>query len=199
MMSSSESSVFKAVSTSVNETRRTKLMIPLLDVMSDWQATPSTLSAVAGLDMTMPGDVVFFSNNSYFGGNLTDYVNNGTIAQSRVDDMATRIMAAWYYLHQDNASYPNVSFNAFQPEDEATNEHIDVQDDHYKLVREIGAASTVLLKNEKGALPLKKPRSLVLIGNDAGPGRAGPNQFADQGGSDGTLAMGWGSGYVRFV
>ena len=62
--------------------------------MSDWQATPSTLSAVTGLYMTMPGDIAFFSNNSFFGGNLTYYVNNGTIAQGPVDDMATRIMVA---------------------------------------------------------------------------------------------------------
>lgn len=168
----------------------------IADVMSDWSATHSTLSAVAGLDMTMPGDITFNSGDSYFGPNLTDYVNNGTIPLDRIDDMATRIMAGWYLLHQDNSSYPAVNFNAFLPDDEETNEHVDVQDDHYKLVREIGAASTVLLKNERGALPLKKPRSLVLIGNDAGPGRAGPNQFTDQGGSDGVLAMGWGSGCV---
>jgi beta-glucosidase len=43
----------------------------------------------------------------------------------------------------------------------------------------MGAASTVLLKNVNGALPLKKPRSLVLVGSDAGPGKIGPNQFAD--------------------
>jgi beta-glucosidase-like glycosyl hydrolase len=61
------------------------------------------------------------------------------------------------------------------PDNEATNSHIDVQDDHYLLVREMGAASTVLLKNKNNALPLNKPRSLVLIGSDAGPGKVGPN------------------------
>jgi beta-glucosidase len=56
-----------------------------------------------------------------------------------------------------------------------------VQADHDELVREMGAASTVLLKNKNHTLPLKKPRSLVLIGSDAGPGKiGGPNQFADQ-------------------
>jgi len=167
-----------------------------LDVISDWSAATSTLSAVAGLDMDMPGDVVLGLGGSYFGSNLTAFVNNGTIPLSRIDDMATRIIAGWYLLGQDAASYPPVNFNAFLPDDEATNERVDVQDDHYKVVKEIGAASTVLLKNERGALPLKKPRSLVIIGNDAGPGRAGPNQFFVQGGSDGILAMGWGSGCV---
>jgi beta-glucosidase-like glycosyl hydrolase len=61
-----------------------------------------------------------------------------------------------------------------------TNAHIDVQADHYQLVREMGAASTVLLKNVNNTLPLKKPRSIVLIGSDAGSGTIGPNQFGDQ-------------------
>ncbi|KAG6830364.1 hypothetical protein H0H87_008310 [Tephrocybe sp. NHM501043] len=147
----------------------------------------------------MPGDVVFNSNTTYFGSNITDYVNNGTIPESRVDDMATRILAAWYLLKQDSPSYPKVNFDAFLTDNEATNEHIDVQDDHYKIVREIGAASTVLLKNVKNALPLKKPRSIVLVGSDAGPGKIGPNEFGDQGGQDGILAMGWGSGTSNFT
>jgi beta-glucosidase-like glycosyl hydrolase len=164
-------------------------------VMSDWSATPSTISAITGLDMTMPGDITFDSGTSYFGANLTEYVQNGTIPEARVDDMATRIIAAWYFLGQDSPSYPHTNFNAFQPLDEATNEHIDVQDDHDIVVREIGTASIVLLKNVDGALPLGKPRKLALIGSDAGPAHvAGPNEFADQGGVDGILAMGWGSG-----
>ncbi|KAI5120132.1 hypothetical protein M0805_001900 [Coniferiporia weirii] len=168
-------------------------------VMSDWSATESTLGAVDGLDMTMPGDITFDSGTSYFGGNLTAYVNNGSISEARVDDMATRIAAAWYYLHQDDPSYPEVSFNAFNPVDPATNGRVDVQDDHYKIVRQIGAASTVLLKNKNETLPLQKPRSLVLIGSDAGPSPGGPNQFSDNGGDAGILAMGWGSGTANFT
>ena len=33
------------------------------------------------------------------------------------------------------------------------NEHVNVQGDHYKLIREIGSASTVLLKNTKNGIP----------------------------------------------
>ncbi|KAK2465560.1 hypothetical protein APHAL10511_002452 [Amanita phalloides] len=167
-------------------------------IMSDWSATHSTLSAITGLDMTMPGDITFNSGTSYFGGNLTKYVQNGTIPEARVDDMAIRILAAWYLLGQDSRTYPVTNFNAFKPLDPATNEHIDVQADHAKVVREIGVASTVLLKNVGGALPLKKPRSLALFGSDAGPGAAGANQFPDQGGQNGILAMGWGSGTAWF-
>lgn len=162
----------------------------------------------------MPGDITFNSGTSYFGQNLTDYVNNGTIPLSRVNDMATRILAAWYFLGQDKhypegekfiarfllplSHYSIVSFNAFQPLDEATNQHVDVQEDHFTIVRAIGAASSVLLKNTNKALPLKKPRSVVLVGNDAGPARNGPNGFSDRGGDDGILAMGWGSGTAQF-
>lgn len=120
----------------------------------------------------MPGDVTFgvgtayfttaFFGASYFGANLTAFVNNGTVPESRIDDMATRILTAWYFLRQDQ-DYPAVSFNILSPTDQATNKHVDVQEDHFKIVREIGASSAVLLKNN-GALPLIKPRSIVIVG-----------------------------------
>ena len=43
--------------------------------------------------MSMPGDITFDSGTSYWGQNLTDFVRNGSIAESRLDDMATRILA----------------------------------------------------------------------------------------------------------
>ncbi|KAF8654787.1 hypothetical protein AX16_003442 [Volvariella volvacea WC 439] len=220
-------------------------------ILSDWQATHSTISAITGLDMTMPGDVYFGSGTTYFGPNLVAYVQNGTIPESRIDDMATRILAAWYLLQQDSSSFPPVNFDAFRPDDDDLNDHVDTQEDHYKLVRIMGAASTVLLKNVNNTLPLgrrnihsephqlhihtldrrgglgvywdddygrqlqtplgsgsgsgrtggrgKKLRSIVVVGRDAGPGRVGPNGFADHGGSDGSLAMGWGSGTANFT
>ncbi|KAJ8503282.1 hypothetical protein ONZ45_g10999 [Pleurotus djamor] len=167
-------------------------------VMSDWGGTHSTLSAVAGLDMTMPGNVDR-GIGSYFGGNLTTYVQNGTIPRTRLEDMATRILAGWYLLNQDSPEFPAVNFNGNNPADEMTNEHVDVQDDHHTVVRDIGAASIVLLKNINNTLPLQKPRSILLAGSDAGPGRIGPNEFRDQNGDDGILAMGWGSGTANFT
>ncbi|KAK0201421.1 glycoside hydrolase family 3 protein [Desarmillaria ectypa] len=165
-------------------------------IVSDWGATMSTISAITGLDMDMPGGVTFVSSDSCFGGNLTAYVHNETIPETRVDDMASRILASWYFLHQDDPTFSDVNFDTFLPDNEATNARIDVRDDHYKLVRDVSAASTILLKNVGGALPLKKPRSLVVIGTDAGPGRVGPDEFISLGRDDGTLASGWGSGAV---
>lgn len=52
-------------------------------VMLDWNAQHNLNSANAGLDMLMP-------MGGAWGQNLTDAVNNGTIKESRVSDMATR-------------------------------------------------------------------------------------------------------------
>ena len=54
-------------------------------VLSDWLSQHSGVaSANAGLDMNMPSVV-------YWGPNLTLAVQNGTVAESRLDDMATRL------------------------------------------------------------------------------------------------------------
>lgn len=45
---------------------------------------------------------------------------------------------------------------------------MDVRGDHSVLIRELGAAGTVLLKNVDGALPLKRPKNIAVFGNDAG-------------------------------
>ena len=101
--------------------------------MSDWAATESGVSAVnSGLDMTMPGDIAFGSLTSYFGQNLTTAVNNGSVEINRLDDMAERIMAAYYLVGQDQPEYPDVNFDAFNLQSPANNSHINVQDDHYK-------------------------------------------------------------------
>lgn len=140
----------------------------------------------------MPGDVTFNSNNSYFGANLTMAVNNGSVPLSRVDDMAVRVMAGFFLVGQDSG-YPAVNFDTFK-KGGPLNEHVNVQDDHADIVRKVGAASTILLKNENNTLPLRKPRTIALLGSDAGPPIRGPNGYPDRGGVDGTLAMGWGSG-----
>ncbi|KAK0473186.1 beta-glucosidase [Armillaria novae-zelandiae] len=165
-------------------------------VMSDWQATHSTGSINQGLDMTMPGDTFFGSGVSYFGPALISAVNQGTVPEARIDDMATRILAAWYLLGQDSG-YPSVNFNAWN-NNAAGNSHVNVQSDHKNTIRAIGQASTVLLKNSQGTLPLSAPRTLAIIGSGARNSTLGPNGYSDRGGNDGVLAMGWGSGTADF-
>jgi beta-glucosidase len=78
------------------------------------------------------------------------------------------------------------------------NQHVNVQGDHKKDIREVGAKSTVLLKNFKKTLPLKKPKSIAVIGEDAHDNPSGPNSCGDRGCDIGTLAIGWGSGTADF-
>ena len=179
-------------------------------VMSDWSAQHSGVgSALAGLDMTMPGDVGFDTSTSYWGPNLTVAILNGTIPQWRLDDAATRIIAAWYYVDRETKSVP-INFDSWtldtygfqhfasQQNVRLINEHVDVRGDHAALIREIGSASTVLLKNTN-TLPLTgKEKFTAVFGDDAGPNTAGPNGCGDRGCDNGTLAMGWGSGTANF-
>ncbi|KAJ6579136.1 glycoside hydrolase family 3 protein [Mycena vulgaris] len=165
-------------------------------VMSDWWATHSTLAINAGLDMTMPGDITQNSGTSYFGTNLVNAVNSGSVSQARINDMATRILAAWYLVGQDSG-YPAVNFDAWSNA-AAFNKHINVQSTHGTLIRQIDAASTVLLKNTNGILPLKVPKTIAIVGNGAANSSRGANGYADRGGDDGVLGLGWGSGTANF-
>ncbi|KAJ6504672.1 glycoside hydrolase family 3 protein [Mycena vitilis] len=166
-------------------------------IPSDWGATHSTAPAVtSGLDVTMPGSIVAGTNSSFFGTTLVASVQNGTVPESRVDDMALRVLAAWYKLGQD-VGYPPVNFDS-RNNSAADDEQVNVQDNHKVLIREIGQASTVLLKNTGGALPFKNLKTIGIIGNGAGPAALGPNGFPDRKGDDGVLAMGWGSGTANF-
>ena len=169
-------------------------------VMSDWQAQRSGVStALAGLDMTMPGDTLFNSGQSYWGANLTVAVLNGTVPQWRVDDMCVRIMAAWYYVGRGNNSVP-INFDSWTLDTFGNeyffakegygliNEHVDVRDEHANLIRQIGSASTVLLNNTNKALPLTgREKFTAVFGDDAGDNPLGPNGCADRGCDNGTL------------
>jgi hypothetical protein len=66
---------------------------------------------------------------------ISQHVENGTIPEAHVDDMATRIPTSWYLLG-DSPNYTKTNVNAFLPLDEAMDEDIDVQDDYRKLVRD---------------------------------------------------------------
>ncbi|KAF7188364.1 putative beta-glucosidase M [Pseudocercospora fuligena] len=162
-------------------------------VTSDWGANHAGVAAAnAGLDLIMP-------DGGYWGNNLTEAINNGSVSETRLDDMVTRILAAWYHLGQDEG-YPDVGVYNYNQEHPI----IDVRGNHAALIREIGAAGTVLVKNVDGALPLKKPRFLNIYGYDAKlpdspwttPARFGGGYDVNFGWNtfNGTLVTGGGSG-----
>lgn len=180
-------------------------------VMSDWSAQHvGVATALAGLDMTMPGDEGFDSGNSYWGANLTAAVLNGSVPQWRIDDMATRIMAAWYYVGRSDSS-PQTNFAAwsletvgprnFEADANITviNEHVNVQANHAAQIRSQANRGTVLLKNTNNTLPLTGTEKFTgVFGEDAEVNPSGANACGDRGCDVGTMAMGWGSGTANF-
>ncbi|ODM23280.1 hypothetical protein SI65_00869 [Aspergillus cristatus] len=70
-------------------------------VMSDSKGQKTgTASALAGMDMMMP------LTTPYWGPHLLEAVRNGSVPDAQVENMATRVIAAWYYSNQDDPSVP---------------------------------------------------------------------------------------------
>lgn len=116
---------------------------------------------MAGLDMVMPdGDL-------YWGANLTNAVRNGSVPISQINNMATRIMAAWYLSGQDNQNLPPVGIG-ITADYKKPHPVIDARDPGDEaLLLEGAIQGHVLVKNVGNALPLSKPRILSIYGYDA--------------------------------
>ncbi|KAF8526195.1 glycoside hydrolase family 3 protein [Hysterangium stoloniferum] len=164
-------------------------------VMSDWGATHPTTSqyANAGLDMEQPGDFILVGGG-VFGDFLEAAVVIKDVAQSRLDQMVSNILAPWFRLGQDT-DYPPPNFDALKPDGSGPlNLHVNARSDaHTALAREIAGASSVLLKNN-GALPLKgAEKTMAVIGLDS----IAPEKGCTLDGCDGgTVVTGWGSGSI---
>ena len=180
--------------------------------MSDWLAQISGVpSALAGLDMAMPGDTMIpLFGNSYWMYELTRSALNGSVPMDRLNDMATRIVAAWYQMGQDQ-DYPPPNFSAntadatgpLHPgalfsETGVVNQYVNVQADHYKVARQVAQDAITLLKNDDSILPLSTSAPLKVFGTDAAVNPDGANACADRSCNKGTLGMGWGSGTANY-
>ncbi|KAH6845496.1 glycoside hydrolase family 3 protein [Chaetomium sp. MPI-CAGE-AT-0009] len=181
-------------------------------VMSDWLSHISGVdSALAGLDMNMPGD----TNIPLFGFSLWQYeltrsVLNGSVPVDRLNDMATRVVAAWYKMGQDkDHPRPNFSSNTrdrngllypaavFSPTGQV-NWFVNVQDDHNLVARQVAQDAITLLKNNGSFLPLSSSSKITVFGTDAQVNSAGPNACGNRACNTGTLGMGWGSGVADY-
>lgn len=189
-------------------------------VVSDWFGTHSgSPSALSGLDMNMPGPLdipSIFAPSSFFGQNLTRAVGNHSVPASRLDDMARRVLTPYFYLGQDQ-NYPSVdpsnihvlvktygfpsSLFGLPPAPPAR----DVRGNHKTLIRQLGAAGIVLLKNENSTLPLKNPQNIGIFGYDAADVADGVSfqgampTTPEFGFKMGTLSVGGGSGSAKNV
>lgn len=177
-------------------------------VMTDWLAQIGGVSsALAGLDMAMPGDgVIPFLGEYYWASGLSTAVLNGTVPLTRLNDMVTRIVATWYQFGQDE-DYPEVNFSANTADATGdcypaalsgptcvTNEYVDVQSNHAVIAQNVSREAITLLKNTGNALPLKTTAVLKVFGSDAEVNPNGPNDCNERACNTGTLGMGWGSG-----
>ncbi|ODV93516.1 hypothetical protein PACTADRAFT_5293 [Pachysolen tannophilus NRRL Y-2460] len=186
-------------------------------VMSDWGAQHTGVySCLAGLDMTMPGEIFnnWCSGKSYWGPLLTRAVYNQTIPQSRLNDMAVRILAPFFVVGcQDfnNNSPPNFSSWTYHTYGQEfpyahygpilqVNWHVDARDKFTEeTALQVAREAIVLLKNDGRNLPIspdKGVRRLLIAGIAAGASADGFN-CKDQKCVDGVITSGWGSAAVN--
>ncbi len=122
-----------------------------VDQISDDYYKDIVISINAGMDMVMlPGDYDTFMNN------MTSAVNNGEIKVSRIDDAVIRILRAKQSIGLLDNALPNKDL-------------IDSvgSAEHREIARRAVRESLVLLKNDKQALPLKDPKSILIVGRAA--------------------------------
>ncbi len=117
-------------------------------VVSDWFGTRSTGAALAaGLDLEMPGP------SQWRGPQLLEAVKQGEVEVGHVDTAVRRVLAA-------------VLAGAKTGIDAGEGELAEDRPEHRMVARRAAAESVVLLRNERGLLPLEpaKLRRLALIG-----------------------------------
>lgn len=196
-------------------------------VMTDWWAGHGGVaSSNAGSDMLMPGESGYnMTGQTIWGPKLATALFNGSIPDWRLNDMAVRIMAAYYYVKLDENTIGGPNFSSWTRNTVGSlnvcagdrspigvvNKHVDVMNNPISKSAALQTAveAIVLLKNKNSVLPfysnsnsnnvsISHPRSINLFGLAAGPDPAGPNCADGIGCSNGALGSGWGSGAVSF-
>jgi beta-glucosidase len=114
-------------------------------VMSDWGATHSTAaSANAGLDLEMPLGANFDQ--------LASAIGDGSVAQSRLDDMVTRILTSL------------IRVGVLDDPPSGTPTSVVTSSAHAAFARQAATESVVLLKNDSELLPLSTAQSVLVVG-----------------------------------
>jgi len=121
-------------------------------VVTDWGSMHDTKkAALGGTDIEMNAGKAI----RHFRKPLLDAVRNGEIPESVVDDKVRRILYVMAQIHKtDGKPRKKGSRNT---------------DEHKATALEVAEAATVLLKNERGILPLKKDelKNLLILGRNA--------------------------------
>jgi beta-glucosidase len=151
----------------------------------------------------MPGFGYGGALGIFYDGELEGLVSNGTVPESRLNDAVTRILTPFIAHGQLDNPLPPTTINAVG----VPNLPIIYKNVQKKstldLIKKIGEDGAILLKNVNGALPLKAPQSIAIVGEDAGPSPHSDylcGAFGDacpEGSNNGTFALGLGSGYSQ--
>ena len=113
-------------------------------VVSDWRAARSTVgSAIAGLDLEMPGPPVFY------GTALKEAVENEELSEAVLDDHLSRMLLLVDRCRAGDTPKPKELSS----------------DRHRQLARKAACEGAVLLKNENSVLPLKPNGKIAVLGS----------------------------------
>lgn len=187
-------------------------------IMSDWGSQHTGVySALAGLDMSMPGTIFndWLGGKSYWGPHLTKAVYNQTIPQERLNDMAIRILAPFFFCNaksmpteKDVPNFNSWTYNSYGQQYPLQHYGPTIQQNWHKEARSkfsdqvalnIAREAIVLLKNKDSNLPINRTngiKKIFISGVAAGTDPKGFN-CKDQQCVDGVLTTGWGSATVN--
>jgi beta-glucosidase len=117
-------------------------------VVSDWLATHSTAQAShAGLDQEEPGNI-------FYGAKLKEAVRRGEVSQAELDEHVRRVVRSMF---------------AAGVVDDPPKKGVPEVFRHAEIARHIEEQAIVLLRNERGTLPIDpaRVRTVVVIGRNA--------------------------------
>ena len=116
-------------------------------VMSDWFGTYDEAVPTSGLDLEMPGAARWMAEEV-----VKKALANGTLTEKRLDDKIRRLLR----VIEKAGLFEKPELKPERGEDKPQ---------HRRIMREAAREAIVLLKNEKGILPLKKNvKSIAVIG-----------------------------------
>ena len=122
-------------------------------VMSDWFGTYDKNVPNSGLDLEMPGAARWMSEEM-----VKRALDDGPLTEEILDDKVRRLLGVL-----DKAGlFAKPGLNPERGEDKPQ---------HRKIILEAAREAIVLLKNEKGLLPLKKVKTIAVIGPNANIGQ----------------------------
>ncbi|CAG83130.1 glycosyl hydrolase family 3 N terminal domain-domain-containing protein [Yarrowia lipolytica] len=154
-------------------------------------------AALAGMDMSMPR--LKASENKLREMMLRNYDKDG-FPQSRLDDMATRVLTSYYYVTQHRNGHQSFVGDEENLSNKSAYDNIlvDVRDGfHYRVALEIALEGIVMLKNDDSALPIEGMRTIGVLGAAANLGPSGSKCDDKFGCHDGAIFQGWGDGGVN--